>query len=139
MVLGGGTFVGRNRIRSKHENDRIAGVRLKPPPNDVRQYFEGRSNSQAVGQVPSERFPSNAIYRDLRTGRTTHTEEERIEARRQRIVVREERELRERAHLRRLRAIGDMGDVPRNERTRAPTPEAIPLPDRDYTSEGGNR
>ena len=127
--MGGSGFV----VNTK--NDRITGVRLKPPPKDSHQYFEDRSNSQAVGQVPSERFPSNAIYRDIRTGRTTHTEAERIEARRQRIVVREARELRESDHLRRLRAIGDMGDVPRNERTRAPTPEAIPLPDRDYTSD----
>ena len=93
--LGGAGFV-------IHSNKpRIAGVRLKPPPQDARRYFETRSPPDAPsGSIHSERFPANRIYADIRRNRPAHTERDRVAAREERRRIREEREHRARQGLR---------------------------------------
>ena len=94
----------------------------------MRAFFEHRaSNADAhpSGAGPSGRFPANAIYPDIRSGRRPHTERERVEARDLRRREREEREARGAENFRRMRRIGDMGDVPFNERRARLHPTAV--------------
>ena len=133
--MGNSTCVRGERFRGQHKgtpHHRRAPKtsEQRRPPIFRRQIGRTYGYGGAFGASSAQ-----TIYRDLRHSRTQFTERERIEARRTRIIERGAREERERNRPRGLRAIGDMGDIPRNERHRERPAEAIPLPDRGYTSE----